>query len=165
MDDEMSGPSKGEFERMSQSVCFGSSCVPSGGFSVNSSGNVIDLSSAPAGAATTTVSVTVTGPGGTSPLSSGDVFTYGPVVTAVLPNSGSHLGGTFVTIKGAGFGGASAVLFGTTSVPISPNAINAAGTQITVTAPPGTAGQSVEITVVVGGGDSLPAPQWEFTYA
>jgi hypothetical protein len=116
----------------------------------------------PAGTAKSTVSVTVTGPGGTSALTSADNFTYGPVVTGVTPNTGSHLGGTTVTIKGAGFTGATAVNFGATAV-TSGITVNAAGTQITVKAPAGSAG-SVDITVTAGGVTSNTGSADLFTY-
>jgi hypothetical protein len=144
-------------------VSFGATPVTSGGFTVNSAGTQITVTSPP-GTAPSTVDVTVTGPGGTSVLRSSDTFTYGPVITYLSPNSGSHLGGTLVTIKGAGFSGASAVNFGTTAVPISASSVNTSGTQITVTAPPGSPGASVEITVSVGGGHSNELEQWTFVY-
>lgn len=61
--------------------------------------------------------VVVTGPGGTSPTSSTDVFTYGPmpVVSKVAPPTGSTRGGTKVHITGSGFTGATTVLFGAPS--------------------------------------------------
>src|SRR6202034_88629 len=83
---------------------------------VSASSNTSLTVTAPTGSATSVVNVTVTGPGGTSSVNSSDTFTYGPVVTAVAPNSGSHLGGTAVTIRGGGFTGATAVDFGATPV-------------------------------------------------
>jgi hypothetical protein len=106
--------------------------------------------------------VTVTGPGGSSNTVAGDEFTYGPVVTAVSPSSGSHLGGTTVTIKGAGFTGATAVLFGGTAV-TSSITVNSSGTQITVSAPPGPAG-TVDVTVTVGGTTTNTSALDQFTY-
>src|SRR5262249_9140323 len=68
---------------------------------------------APAGAAGT-VDVTVTTPGGTSAASAADKFTYvvppAPTVTGVSPTAGPN--GTFVTITGTNFSGATAVRFG-----------------------------------------------------
>ena len=63
------------------------------------------------------VDVTVTTPGGKSATSSADQFTYivAPVVTGLSPTSGPAVGGTFVTITGTGFSGATAVDFGTTA--------------------------------------------------
>jgi hypothetical protein len=49
------------------------------------------------------VDVTVTTPGGTSALSSADVFKVTPTVTGVSPKVGTVAGGTGVTISGTGF--------------------------------------------------------------
>jgi hypothetical protein len=49
------------------------------------------------------VDVTVTTPGGTSPVSLGDHYKYTPTVTAVSPNGGPAAGGTPVTVTGSGF--------------------------------------------------------------
>jgi phospholipase C len=72
-----------------------------------------------------------------------------PVITSVKPSSGTHKGGTKVTIHGTGFTGATAVLFGTkkgTKVKV------VSATEITVTAPAGTG--TVHITVTAPGGIS-----------
>jgi hypothetical protein len=139
-------------------VSFGTN--PAISFVVNSATSI--TATAPAGAATTVVGVTVTGPGGTSPITSGDSYTYGPVVTSVSPNIGSHLGRTTVTIRGAGFGGATAVNFGAAAV-TSGFTVNSTGTQITVTAPAGVAG-SVNITVTVGGVKTTTSVVDQYTY-
>jgi hypothetical protein len=129
-------------------------------FTVNSSTSI--TATAPAGAAKSEVDITITGPGGTSNAVAADEFTYGPVVTSVSPSSGSHLGGTTVTIKGAGFTGATAVFFGSTAV-TSAITVNAAGTQITVSAP-GQAAGTVNVTVVVGGATTNASALNQFTY-
>jgi hypothetical protein len=116
----------------------------------------------PAGTAKAVVDVTVTGPGGTSALTTGDHFTYGPVVTSLSPNTGTHLGGTLVTVKGAGFTGATAVTFGGTSVTTGIT-VNATGTQLTVHAPAGAAG-GVDVTVTAGGITSNTAAVDTYTY-
>ena len=104
---------------------------------------------APAGAATTTVHVRVTTSGGSSSATSAaSDYTYGPYVTYVSPTAGSHLGGTKVTIVGAGFTGTTAVNFGSVAV-TSGITVNAAGTQITVKSPAQAAGK-VQVTVTVG---------------
>ena len=125
-------------------VSFGG--IPASTFTVNSASSI--TATAPPGTATSVVGVTVTGPGGTSTVTASDSYTYGPLVTAVTPNGGSHLGGTSVTIKGTGFTGATTVHFGTTAVS-SGFAVNASGTQITLNAPAHVAG-SVQVTVTVG---------------
>jgi hypothetical protein len=104
----------------------------------------------------------VTGPGGTSAITTADTFTYGPVVQSVAPTTGTHLGGTTVTIKGAGFTGTTQVSFGTTVV-TSGITVNAAGTQITVTAPAHAAG-TVDLTVTAGVNTSLTSTSDHFTY-
>jgi hypothetical protein len=139
-------------------VSFGG--VPATTFTVSSATSI--TATAPAGTATSVVGVTVTGPGGTSRVSTSDNFTYGPLVTAVTPNGGTHLGKTTVTIKGAGLSGATSVNFGTTTV-TSGFTVNNTGTQITLPAPAGVAG-TVHITVTVGGTTTLTSAMDEYTY-
>jgi hypothetical protein len=105
--------------------------------------------------------VTVTTPGGTSPLSSADQFSYLPVptVTKIEPKSGPEGGGTSVTIIGTGFvEGATAVKFGSTSAAVT----NVTSTSITATSPAGTGTQHV--TVTTPGGMSPLSSADEFTY-
>jgi hypothetical protein len=114
---------------------------------------------APAGAPGSTVQVTVTTAAGSSLTDgSGNDYTYdpleGPAVDDLFPSHGPAGGGYQVTIIGNHFTGATAVKFG-------PN--NATGlavvsdTKITVTAPPGTAGSTVDVTVTAPGGTSPTA--------
>jgi hypothetical protein len=138
-------------------VSFGST---SASFTVGSNTSI--NATAPSGAAESVADVTVTGPGGTSAAVASDRFTYGPVVTSVSPNAGSHLGGTTVTIRGAGFTGASAVSFAGTPV-TSAITVNATGSQITVSAPVHAAG-AVDITVTVGSSTTLTSALDQFTY-
>jgi IPT/TIG domain len=128
---------------------------------VTNTGTTLTVTS-PAGTAKAIVDVTVTGPGGTSALTSSDKFTYGPVVTSLSPNTGSHAGGTTVTVKGAGFTGATAVNFGGVAVTTGIT-VNATGTQLTVKAPAGAAG-SVDVTVTAGGITSNTGSADLFTY-
>ncbi len=74
-----------------------------------------------------------------------------PSVTNVSPSSGPAAGGTVVTITGTGFTGADAVDFGTASA--TNMTVNSA-TQITATSPAGTAGDTVDVTVIEPGGTS-----------
>jgi hypothetical protein len=62
------------------------------------------------------VDVTVTNPAGTSSISPADEFTYAnpAVVNEVSPDFGPVAGGGTVTLSGAGFTGATSVLFGST---------------------------------------------------
>jgi alpha-tubulin suppressor-like RCC1 family protein len=79
-------------------VKFGSSNAAS--FTVNSSTSITAMSPAePTGK----VDVTVTTPGGTSPIVLKDLFNFAPVVAGLSPNAGSKAGGTRVTITGSGF--------------------------------------------------------------
>jgi hypothetical protein len=79
------------------------------GFTVNSGGSITAISpTEPAG----TVDVTVTTPGGTSPISSADRFKFFPTITGLSPTSGPQAGGTSVTVTGTGFGlGTTATIF------------------------------------------------------
>jgi hypothetical protein len=59
--------------------------------------------------------ITVTGPGGTSPVNASDDYTYlgPPAITSVSPNAGPLNGGTVVTITGSG--SVTGVAFGSTA--------------------------------------------------
>ncbi len=76
-------------------------------------------------------------------------FTYTqsapPAVTSVSPGGGSHGGGTPVTITGTGFANGAIVRFGATAA-TAVQFVNA--TTITATAPGGSAGTTVGVTVV-----------------
>ncbi|HEX7610101.1 MAG TPA: IPT/TIG domain-containing protein [Solirubrobacteraceae bacterium] len=94
----------------STAVKFGSTAAVS--FKVESPTTIAAI--APAGSSGT-VDVTVSTPGGTSPVVVADHFNYGaPVVTGVSPNAGSKAGGTAVSISGSGFalGSTTTFLFG-----------------------------------------------------
>ncbi|MDR3508443.1 MAG: putative Ig domain-containing protein [Caulobacteraceae bacterium] len=133
--------------------------TPATGFTVNSDTQI--TATAPAGAAGT-VDVTVTTASGTSPTGASDHYTYvaAPTVTGVSPNSGGAAGGTSVTITGTDFTGATAVKFGATNA--TGFTVNSA-TQITATAPAGSAG-TVDVTVVTTGGTSATGASDHFTY-
>jgi large repetitive protein len=83
-----------------------------------------------------------------------------PAVTAVSPTSGPTSGGSVVTITGTGFTGATSVKFGNTAA--TNFSINN-DTNITATAPAGTAG-TVDVTVVGPGGISATGSADQFTY-
>jgi hypothetical protein len=130
-------------------VSFGSNAVtcPSSSCSV-ASDNEIDVSATPAG--TGTVDVTVTNTlNQVSSTSSLDQFTYIALstVTGLSPTSGPAAGGNTVTITGTNFSNASTVKFGS----VAANVTSFAGvpTQLTVTAPVGAAGSTVDVQVSV----------------
>jgi hypothetical protein len=140
-------------------VHFGS--VPATTFMVNSA-NLITATS-PAGTPGT-VAVTVTAPGGTSPSTTADLFTYvaaAPTVSGLSPASGPAAGGTVVVITGASFMGATTVSFG--GIPASAFTVNSA-TSISATAPQGTATSVVGVTVTGPGGTSTFTSNDNYTY-
>jgi hypothetical protein len=117
---------------------------------------------APPGVDASTVDVVVSGPGGTSAVSAGDEYTYGPpVITSLTPAAGPANGGNTVVIAGLGIYGATAVLFGTQ--PAAGMTLNSAGL-ITVVAPPGAESTTVDVHVVGPGGSSLATAVSRYTY-
>ncbi len=132
-------------------------------FTVNGATSITATSPAESAA---TVDVTVTTPGGTSPVNApADQFTFAvppaPTVTGVSPNTGSTAGGTSVTVTGTGFTGATAVKFGTTAA--TSFTVNSA-TQVTATSPAESAG-TVHVTVTGPGGTSTTSTADQFTFA
>jgi hypothetical protein len=120
-----------------------------------------------------TVDVTVTTPAGTSATSPMDKFVFQgpssspPVVTSLSPSSGpapNEAGGPSVgvLIEGSNFIGATAVHFGSISVP-GPLGIESA-TEIGVVAPAQPAGTVVDVTVTTAAGTSALSPADRFTY-
>ncbi|OOG77794.1 cell shape-determining protein, partial [Sinorhizobium sp. A49] len=91
-----------------------------------------------------------------------DQFTYvaAPTVTSISPTAGPTTGGMTVTITGTGFAGATAVTFGATAA--TGYTVNS-NTQITATAPAGSAG-TVDIRVTTAGGTSSTSAADQFTY-
>lgn len=114
----------------------------------------------PAGAAGV-VNVVVTTPGGDSPASAADEFTYAPTptVTSVSPAAGPTGGGNTVTIAGTGLTGATAVKFGASNA--SSFTVNSA-TQITATVPAGSG--IVDVTVTTAGGTSSVSVADKYSY-
>ncbi|GAB6900663.1 beta strand repeat-containing protein [Kineosporia succinea] len=106
--------------------------------------------------------IVVTAPGGTSAVTSNDVFTYhdAPTVTAVSPSSGPTTAGTTVVITGTNFAAVSAVRFGAN---VATGVVTNSSTQITVTAPSGSAGP-VDVTVTTPGGTSAITAAGRYTY-
>ncbi|MCE0539203.1 IPT/TIG domain-containing protein, partial [Kineosporia rhizophila] len=138
-------------------VKFGANTAVS--FTVNSSTQI--TATAPSGSVGV-VDVTVTTPGGTSPTSSVDQFTYvgPPTVSAVSPARGPLGGGNSVVITGTGLTGASAVKFGATNA--SSFTVNSA-TQITAVAPAGSLG-TIDVTVTTTGGTSAVSSADQYAY-
>jgi hypothetical protein len=131
-------------------------------FTVRTSGQIV--ATAPAHAAGT-VRVSVAAAGGTTPANASDLYRYfvpPPEVTTISPASGPPAGGTTVTVNGSGFTGATKVYFGTSLGSLV--SVNAAGTQLTVKSPTGTAGTSVNVRVVTPGGTSPTVSGDLFTY-
>jgi IPT/TIG domain len=103
-------------------------------------------------------------PGGTSPTSSVDQFTFvaAPTVTGLSPTTGPAAGGTLVTITGTGFTGATAVDFGTTAA-TSFTVVNA--TTITAVTPPGAGTVGVTVITPAGTSSGSSANQFAFVVA
>ncbi len=142
-------------------VKFGATAASS--VSVTDSSHITATS--PAG--TGTVDVTVTTPGGTSPTSSADQFTYvssggAPTVTNVNPSAGPITAGQVVTVQGTNFvTGATTVKFGTTAG----TSVNVGSpTQLTVTAPAHAAG-TVDVVVTTAQGSSATGAADKYTFA
>lgn len=108
-----------------------------------------------------TVDIRVTTAGGTSATGGADRYTYvaAPTVTAVSPSSGPVAGGTTVIITGTGFTDATDIQFGGVSASYTVDS----STQITATAPAGSAG-TVDVTVTSIGGTSATSSSDQFTY-
>jgi len=136
-------------------VDFGTTVATS--FTVNSATQITATS--PAG--TGTVDVTVVTPGGTSPASAADHFSYvaAPAVNGVSPIDGAASGGTTVTITGTNLSNATAVDFGTTAATAF-DVVSA--TQITATSPAGTG--VVDVTVTTAGGTSPMSAADHYSY-
>ena len=139
-------------------VTFGT--VPAASFTV---ANATTITAFTPAETASTVDVTVTTPVGTSAANPGDRFTFGglPVVTALKPTSGPTTGGTAVTISGANFTGATAVTFGTTA---ATNVVVVSASQLTATAPAGSAAGLVDVTVTTPIGTSATSVADGYTY-
>jgi len=90
----------------------------------------------------------------------GSSFIAAPTVTGVSPSTGAAVGGTVVTITGTNLSQAS-ISFGTSVVSFTTDT----GTSITVTAPAGVAGTTVDITVGTPGGISATSAADKYTFA
>jgi hypothetical protein len=84
-----------------------------------------------------------------------------PTITSILPTTGSHIGGTLVTIKGTNFTLVQRVLFGT-AIGLSMRVLSS--TSIAVLTPAHAAG-TVDIRVQTGAGSSGIVTADKFTYS
>jgi len=141
-----------------QSVTFGG--VPAAGFVISSDTSLTAVSPSQAAG---TVDVVISGPTGTSAVSSSDQFTYNaasaPSVTGLSVTTGSTAGGLGVTVTGSYFTGATAVKFGTVAAAFT---VLGDGTLV-ATAPPQAAG-TIDITVTTPSGTSGTGSSDHFTY-
>ncbi len=132
----------GNFITAGLEVWFGSEQVPSGDLTRNSSTKL--TVEVPGGTAGTTVDVQVVTDDGTSPDTPADDYAYGkPTITGLDPDVGDPLGGTVVIITGTGFTLDSTVTFGGVSAEVV--SVNATNTQLTVIAPEGDDGDTVDV--------------------
>ena len=110
------------------------------------------------------VDVRVTTPSGTTPVSTKDHFIYAPTVTGLSPNSGSHTGGTSVTVTGTGFAvGPTATVFkfGTTKAA----SVNCTSTTSCIVVAPAHGAGAVDVKATVNKEASVKnAPADTFTY-
>jgi hypothetical protein len=110
-----------------------------------------------------TVDITVTTFSGTSSTGAADQVSYvipPPSITGLAPNSGQSFGGNQVIISGVAFTGVTSVKFGSNSATI----ITSSDTSITVTAPGGTLGSTVDVTVTTPYGTSAIVYADQYTY-
>lgn len=106
-----------------------------------------------------TVDVVLTTSGGSATATSAFTFLPLPVVTSVSPTQGSTGGGNSVTINGTDLGGATGVTIGGNAAAITSNTAS----QITVTAPGGSAG-TVDVLVTTNGGQSAISASAKYAY-
>jgi IPT/TIG domain len=114
-------------------------------------------------AGTGTVDITVTTPEGSSEPVPADLFAYrstSPEVSKISPTQGPAKAQRKVAINGSGFTGATAVHFGSISVPFK----EVKGTRITVTAPIAQETGPVDITVTTpqGTSEATPGDRYDF---
>jgi hypothetical protein len=131
-------------------------------FTINSSTSI--TATAPASSSAGAVDVVVMADGGASATSSADQFTFNataPTVSALSASQGPTIGGTQVILTGSSFNGATAVTFGSTA---ATSFTVDSPTQITATAPAGTAG-SVHVSVTTPFGTSSTSSADLFTFA
>ena len=87
-----------------------------------------------------------------------------PEVHRVAPNTGDPNGGQKTTIEGTGFDGLVSVTFESANGSEEASVANSGFTQITVTSPAGTSGDTVDVVVTTDAGSSDPSDRSKFTY-
>jgi hypothetical protein len=134
--------------------------TPAAGYTVDSGCDQITATSPPGSG---TVDVTVTTPGGTSPTTTPDQYTYAPLPAplSVSPSAGPVTGGTETTITGSGLLGATAIDFGT--VPAT-SFVCTSDTTCDVVTPAATAAGPEPVSVTGPGGTSNASTDPIFTY-
>ena len=83
-----------------------------------------------------------------------------PTITGLNPTHGPAAGGISVVISGADLTGATAVRFGSTVAAFTVDS----ATQITATAPAGSAGQTVDVSITTAGGTSADTATDDYAY-
>lgn len=106
------------------------------------------------------VDVVVTGPGGASDAAVESRYLYSavPIIEAVSPNVLSASGGETITVTGQCFTGTILVVLGTTRGPLTPDYVVVSDTEITIDSPGGNPGDTGEVVVVNGSGQSQCYP-------
>ena len=156
------------------SVKFGA--VPASGYTVDSDTQITAISppSPGYGAASTPVRVVVDTPGGTSddPFGNVPLFTYNapkPVISGIMPASGTSAGGTIITVAGSGFTAATSVGFGNPQSPGTvvrvprSNFLSSSDTVIVVPSPARPPGL-VDVVVTTAGGENAATAADQFTF-
>src|SRR6185436_1413528 len=118
---------------------------------------------APAGAAGTTVDVSVSNANGTGTRPAAFRYHAEPTLTAVTPNKGPASGGTSVTLRGSGFlndsPGKTLVFFGNFT---ATDVLVVNDTTVTCTSPIGSAGNSVDVSVHNANGNAIRPDGFRF---
>lgn len=154
------------------------SCAVTSCYTVNSP-TQITIASMPADSGVDQVDIRVSTVGGTSTVTSNDVYTYVtafPAVTSLSQLMGPQQGGAVVTITGSGFGGpgfgTNRILFDTTPVTVTPCPTTPTGpcfnivsaTKISVITPAASSPGTVDVRVVTPAGTTNTGAGDRYTY-
>lgn len=113
----------------------------------------------PAGSGAPTITVKTSSQTSKSVAADKYAYTNGPAVASVSPAAGPTGGETTVTITGAGFTGATSILFGTT--PAS-NIDVISDTRLTATAPAGSSATAITVTTPAGPSTNLAGDHYSY---